>query len=199
LKDFRYYRCSGTDAYRFGGEHICSNTQIRAESLETKILETVCKILKNPGSLEQEDQDDNQREALPEKVDTLRAQLQKLRHGMERLIDSLAEGVIEKDQFTARMNRTKARVADIEAKIAAHTSDEGRRAHLRSVRNRLTEISSHVQNQLSDADWTTKREIVRALVQRIEIGPTKVTVVLRLPVETSARALEPIMATLSRA
>src|ERR1051326_5819096 len=39
LTDFRYYRCSGTDAYRFGGERICSNTQIRAESLEAEIWE----------------------------------------------------------------------------------------------------------------------------------------------------------------
>jgi hypothetical protein len=29
--------------------------------------------------------------------------------------------------------------------------------------SRLTEISSHLQNELSDADWTTKREIIRAL------------------------------------
>ncbi len=32
MTDFRYYRCSGTDAYRFGGERICSNTQIRADT-----------------------------------------------------------------------------------------------------------------------------------------------------------------------
>src|SRR5438445_8459713 len=35
LTDFRYYRCSGTDA---GGERICSNTQIRAESLEAETV-----------------------------------------------------------------------------------------------------------------------------------------------------------------
>jgi site-specific DNA recombinase len=29
MKDFRYYRCSGTDPYRFGGERICTNSQIR--------------------------------------------------------------------------------------------------------------------------------------------------------------------------
>ena len=57
MRDFRYYRCSGTDAYRFGGERICSNTQIRAESLEAEIWENVCKIVRNPGSLQQENQD----------------------------------------------------------------------------------------------------------------------------------------------
>jgi hypothetical protein len=29
LKDFIYYRCSGSDAYRFGGERICSNSQVQ--------------------------------------------------------------------------------------------------------------------------------------------------------------------------
>ncbi len=127
------------------------------------------------------------------------AQRQKLQHGMDRLIDSFAEGVIDKDQFTPRMNRTKTRISEIEAKIAAQTSDQGRQARLRLVRSRLTEISSHLQNELGDADWTTKREIIRALVQRIEIGQKKVALVLRPPTDTSGRVLDPIMVTLSRA
>ena len=198
LRDFRYYRCSGTDAYRFGGERICSNTQIRAEWLENEIWEHVSKIVTKPGSLEQGDRDSNQSNALSKSIDTLEEQRQKLRRGMERLIDSLAEGIIDREQFTSRMNRTKTRIADIEAKLSAQTADEDRRTHVRSVMSRLAELSSHLRTQLNDADWVTKREIIRALVQRIEIGPTSLAVFLRLPAETSARALEPIMVTLSR-
>jgi hypothetical protein len=91
------------------------------------------------------------------------------------------------------MNRTKARIAYIDRKIGTQAADEERRTHVRSVMNRLAELSTHLQSQLNDADWATKREIIRALVQRIEIGPTKVAVVLRLPTGTSSRALEPIM------
>ena len=197
--DFSYYRCSGTDGYRFGGERICSNTQFRADKLENQVWDNVCKILRNPGVLEQEDQSSSGQRTGEQNVDKLMAQRQKLRHGMDRLIDSLAEGVIEKDQFTARINRTKARIAEIDATVSARTSDEGRQAHLRSVRNRLSAISRQVQNQLSHADWTTKREIIRALIQRIEIAETKVAIVLRLPADTNARAIDPIMVTLSRA
>jgi hypothetical protein len=42
-------------------------------------------------------------------------------------------------------------------------------------------------------------EIIRAIVQRIEIAPTNIAVVLRLPTETSARGVDPIVVTLSRA
>ena len=108
--DFSYYRCSGTDGYRFGGERICSNTQVRADTLENQIWENVCKILRNPEILEGEDQNSSsQSTSVEANVDTLIAQRQKLQHGIDRLIDSLAEGVIDKDQFTPRMNRTKTR------------------------------------------------------------------------------------------
>jgi hypothetical protein len=39
--------------------------------------------------------------------------------GMERLIDALADGVIDKAQFTLRMIRVKGRLADLDAKIAS--------------------------------------------------------------------------------
>ena len=106
---------------------------------------------------------------------------------LERLIDSLAEGVFEIDQFTARMKRTKARIAEIDTKIGSQAAEEGRRAHLRSMMSRLSGLSTHLQSQFNDADWSTKREIIRALVQRIEIGPTIIAVVLRLPTDTSSR------------
>lgn len=200
LRDFSYYRCSGTDGYRFGGERICSNTQARADTLENRIWEKVCNILENPGTLEHHDQD---RSARPNEVDAnvtaLRAQRQKLQRGMDRLIDTFADGLIDKEQFTARMNRTKARIEEINARIADHTSQEGRQAHLKSVTNRLIEIARQVRNKLIHADWTTKREIIRALVQRIEIGPKNIGVALRLPADSGARAPGPIMVTLSRA
>ena len=92
---------------------------------------------------------------------------------MERLIDSLAEGVIDRDQFTARMDRTKVRIEEIEAKMGAHATGEGRRAHVRSLMSRLGELSNHLESQSRDPGWVTKREIIRAIVQRIEFGPQK--------------------------
>ena len=39
MKDFGYYRCFGTDPYRFRGEHLCSSSQIQAEKIETVVWE----------------------------------------------------------------------------------------------------------------------------------------------------------------
>jgi site-specific DNA recombinase len=203
-RDFQYYRCSGTDTYRFGGERICSNTQVRADKIEAELWNYVCEIIKHPGTLEEAlcHHDSAPRTVLSEDVDSLKAQRQRLQHGMERLIDTLAEGVIDTDQFTSRMERAKTRLADLDAKIASQAADEDRRIYIHLAMRRLTELSSRLQSEQSElkkATWATKREIIRAVVQRIEIGPTKIEIVFRLPTETDARGVEPIVVKLSRA
>lgn len=44
----------GTDAYRFGGQRICSNTQVRTDLLEVAVWAEVRALLENPQRLEQE-------------------------------------------------------------------------------------------------------------------------------------------------
>lgn len=53
-KKYAYYRCIGTDAYRFGGEHICSNKQVRTDYLEQAVWEDVCSFLSDPNRIEHE-------------------------------------------------------------------------------------------------------------------------------------------------
>ena len=41
-RDYAYYRCIGSDAYRFGGERLCHNTQVRTDRLEQAVWTEVC-------------------------------------------------------------------------------------------------------------------------------------------------------------
>ena len=47
MGDFVYYRCSGSDGYRFGGERICSNSQVQGAFLETTVWREVSSLLMN--------------------------------------------------------------------------------------------------------------------------------------------------------
>ena len=161
-------------ATNFAASAFVAIPKLGQTSLENQIWECVCNILNHPGVLEQQDHGSTQRTDVEANVDALIAQRHKLQKGMARLIDSFAEGVIDKDQFTARINRTKARIGSIDPTIAAQTSEEDTQTRLLSVQGRLAELSSRLKNKLSDADWSTKREMIRALVQRIEIGQTKI-------------------------
>jgi hypothetical protein len=64
--------------------------------------------------------------------------------------------------------KRKIRIAEIEMKMSAQETGEERRAHVRALMSRLGEFSNRIESQLRDPDWATKREIIRAVVQRIE-------------------------------
>ena len=198
MKDFRYYRCSGSDGYRFGGERICSNAQVQGEFLESTVWHEVCDLLTHPERLEDEYQSSGRVGASLESVETLKAQRLKLQRSLERLIDSFTEGLIEKDQFTSRMTRTKSRIADLDTKIKDDTGDVDQLEHLRLAAKRLRDLATAVGPDLATADWHRRRDIIRTLVQRIEIGPEVLGIVFRVMQGARGSGAESIVVTLPR-
>ena len=87
---YAYYRCLGTDAYRFGGERVCQNTQVRTDLLDVAVWQDVWTLLAHPERLAEE----YRRRWPPEtrakrtSLATVEAQIGKLRQGVARLIDS---------------------------------------------------------------------------------------------------------------
>lgn len=198
MKDFRYYRCSGSDGYRFGGERICSNAQIQGQFLESAVWHGVCDLLTHPERLEHEYQVGGKVGASLESVETLKAQRLKLQPALERLIDSFTEGLIEKDQFTSRMGRTKSRIAELDRKIKDDAGDVDRLEHLRLAASRLRELAAAVGPHLANSDWHRRRDIIRTLVQRIEIGRETIKVVFRVTPDARNSGPESIVVRLSR-
>jgi site-specific DNA recombinase len=179
MRDFLYYRCSGSDGYRFGGERICSNSQVQGAFLETTVWREVSSVLMNPERIELDHGEHSTAGTLLDNIETLKSQRTKLQHAMERLIDSFTEGLIEKDQFTSRMARTKTRITDLDAEIKASAGDVDQLEHLRLATARLRELAAAVGPELAGADWQRRREIIRTLVRRIHIDTEAIKIIFR--------------------
>ena len=196
MKDFRYYGCSGSDGYRFRGERICSNAQVQGEFLETAVWREVSDLLTSPERLERDYQDRTRAGTSLDNIELLKAQRLKLQHALERLIDSFTDGLIEKDQFTSRMGRTKSRIADLDAKIKADGGDVNQLENLRLATERLRKLAAAVGSRLANTALYRRREIIRTLVQRIEIGPEVIKIVFRVTPDTRGLWSEFIVAKL---
>jgi len=180
---YAYYRCVGMDGYRFAGQRICANTQIRTDVVEVAVWQEVCHLLADPQRLEREYRRRGQarpRGARWETPESLRAQSHKLQRGIARLIDGYAEGLIGKAEFEPRIKRMKQRVTALEDQLQQLADEAVQHRELRLLIGRLEEFVAKVQRGLVTADWQTKREIIRALVRRVEIDKQEVTVVFRV-------------------
>jgi site-specific DNA recombinase len=176
------YRCLGTDAYRCGGERVCQNTPVRTDLLELAVWQEVCALLAQPERLAEE----YRRRLHPDRptkhtpLTTLEAPLGKLRQGLARLIDSYTDALIEKHEFEPRITRLRQRIAHVEAQRQQLAEEAALHTDLRLIIGRLEDCAAQVQEGLAEADWSRKREIIRALVKRVEVAHDRVHVVFRI-------------------
>lgn len=182
-RHYAYYRCIGSDAYRFGGQRLCQNKQVRTDLLEEAVWNDVCALLQDPSRVEQEYQRRliGHTSAKEQKgMQQLESLLQKVKRGIARLIDAYSEGLVEKSEFEPRIRRAKERLAELEAEAKVQADLETQERELRLVIGRLQEFAERVQEGLSGADWSTRREIIRTLVKRVEIAEEEVRVTYRV-------------------
>jgi site-specific DNA recombinase len=182
-REYAYYRCVGSDAYRFGGQRLCHNKQIRTDLLEQAVWHQVCRLLEDPGRVAHEYQ--RRLDAVqmaPGEADAavLERQATKVRQGIARLIDGYAEGYLDKAEAEPRIRRFKERLQALELQCEQLRSQARQEAELQLVIGRLEVFSAQVSAGLDELDWTGRRELIRTLVKRVEIEPERVRVVFRI-------------------
>jgi site-specific DNA recombinase len=182
-RDYAYYRCIGSDAYRFGGQRMCFNTQVRTDRLEEAVWQQVCQLLEDPQRLGQEYERRLQAaQASPgeSQMALVEKQINKLRQGIARLIDGYTEGYIDKSEFEPRIRRFKERLAALEDQAQQLLEHSQLLAQLQLIIGRLEEFSAKVKAGLGKLDWHGRRELIRTLVKRVEIDRERVNVVFRI-------------------
>lgn len=181
---YAYYRCLGTDAYRFGGERICDNLQVRTDKIDQLVWEEVCDLLQNGRRLQEEYE---RRLHTPhqerDELTITQAQMAKVRQGIARLIDSYAAGYIEKLEFEPRITRLRQRLSILEQKAGKIADELVLQEELYLVISRLEDFAAQVKGSLAEADWHTRRDLIRTLVKQVEIDKEEVNVVFRVPLD----------------
>ena len=173
-----YYRCIGTDAYRFGGKKVCQATQIRTEVLDDLVWSEVTDLLRNPQRLQTE----FARRAGKKKVDVaaLETQRKNIQSKVARIIDSYADGLIGKQDFEPRIKRAKEQLKKIDEQLRFVEQEAVDEAQLKLITVRIDDFAAKIGGRLEKIDWDTKRQIIRALVRKVEISHDEVNVVFRV-------------------
>ena len=181
----RYYRCTGADGYRFNGKAVCRNGPVRGDQLEQVVWSQVRSLLEQPDRVA----DEYRRRiglahdgaAMPDEIVRLNRQITTMRRGVGRLIDSYAEGLIDKTEFEPRIAGLKQRLSQLQERHRAALDAIEVERDLSLVISRLEDFSAKVANRLDGLDPGGMQEIIRILVRRIEIDGDAIEVVFRVP------------------
>jgi site-specific DNA recombinase len=183
-RDYAYYRCCGSDAYRFGGQRLCANPQLRTDRADAAVWQEVQRLLQNPDLITAEYEQRLQRAQHTDRdrpdLVTAEAQIAKLRRGIARLIDSYAEGLIEKAEFEPRITGLRQRIKTWEQQAAALQDEAALRRTLSLIIGRLEDFAKQVRQRMAAPDWSLQRDLIRLLVKRVEVDHDEINVVFRV-------------------
>lgn len=156
--------------------------QVRTDLLDLAVWREVCTLLAYPERLAEE----YRRRLQPAgsangtSLATLEGQIAQLKHGIARLIDSYADGLIDKTEFEPRITRVRQRIARLEEQRRQFADEAALQADLQLIIGRVEDFAAKVHNGLEVADGASQRELIRALVKRVEVGRHEVNIVFRI-------------------
>ncbi len=179
---YAYYRCTGSDAYRFGGQRLCWNKQIRTDILDAAVWEDLRGLLSEPERVREEYERRLQgaQGGPNQEVEHLGKLINNVKKMISRLIDAYGDGLLDKSEFEPRISAARTRLSRLAEEHRQRIGEAAQEAELRLVIGQLEEFARRVSQGLQEPDWATRREVVRALVKKVEIDEQEVRIVYRV-------------------
>ena len=181
-----YYRCLGSDDYRYQGGRVCQNKPVRAGYADKVVWDHVTALLADPALIRAEIGKRLERARTSDPVTRKRGQLEqalaKTTASIAAMITAFSEQLITIDELRARMPALRALETGLKDQIAAldtHAAD--RDAYLKLAGD-LEGFLARLRGSSATATVEDRQRVLRAVVQDVLVGPEKITIRHRIPV-----------------
>jgi site-specific DNA recombinase len=180
-----YYRCLGSDDYRYQGGRVCRNQPVRADYLDTVVWDHITALLADPALIRAEISKRLQAARTSGPVTSqrnrLEAALAKATASISAMIEALAEQLITIDELRARMPHLRAREASLRGQIDALDAQAADRDAYLKLADNLEGFLARLQHSAATATVEDRQKVLRLLVKDVLIGPEKITIRHRIP------------------
>lgn len=180
-KPYVWYRCLGTDKYRFHGETICDNPSLNGTLTDDEVWSDVCDLLRDPGRLRREFDRRLEREKPDEPaLASLRQSIARLKRRTARLIDAWENELIDRADFEPRIARVREQLRREEESLSSHARTASDEETLRLVVADFSDFAAQLSARIDELDAGTKRKLLHLLIKRIEVDKEEVRIVYKV-------------------
>ena len=185
-----YYRCLGSDDYRYEGGRVCGNKPVRADYLDTVVWDHITGLLADPGLIRAEIDRRLTRARTSDPVTRQRKQLElalaKASTSVTAMIEAYAEQLITIDELRARMPHLRAREANLRSQLGALDAQAADQDAYLKLADDLDGFLAQLRGSAATASISERQRVLRLLVKDVLIGPEKITIRHRIPVRERA-------------
>jgi site-specific DNA recombinase len=184
-KKIYYYRCLGSDDYRYEGGRVCANKPVRADYLDQVVWDHITGLLADPHLIQAEI---DKRLHAARTTDPTRRQRQSLQLALAkattaitRIIEAFSEQLITIDELRQRMPDLRARETNLRNQISASDAQQADREHYLTLATDVQAFLTTLHHHADTATVEDRQRVLRLVVKDILIGPENITVRHRIP------------------
>jgi site-specific DNA recombinase len=180
-----YYRCLGSDDYRYEHGRICDNRPVRVDYLDDLVWGQVTALLADPLLVQAEL--DRRLEALrvlnPATAERSRLELELARStkGIERLVQAYQEELLTLDELRARMPDLRAKKTGLSSALASLDAQLLDRETYLALAENLEGFLTRLRDTSEAATIEDRQKVVRSVIKEILVGPERVVIRHSIP------------------
>jgi DNA invertase Pin-like site-specific DNA recombinase len=180
-----YYRCLGSDDYRYEHGRVCNNQPVRADYLDALVWAQVTALLADP-ALVQAELDRrlaDLRAANPATAERSRLELELTRatKGIERLVHAYQEDLLTLDELRARMPDLRAKETSLRASLASLEAQLLDRDSYLKLAESLDGFLAKLRDTTDTATVEARQKVLRSVVKEVLVGPERVVIRHSIP------------------
>ena len=181
-----YYRCLGSDDYRYEHGRICDNQPIRADYLDELVWGQVTALLADP-TLVQRELDrrlGELRAANPATTERARLELELSRttKAITRLVQAYQEELITLDELRSRMPDLRAKDTSLQASLNSLAAQLLDRETYLKLAEQLDSFLARLRDTADTATIQNRQKVLRSVVKEVLVGPERVVIRHTIPV-----------------
>jgi len=184
-----YYRCLGSDAYRYEQGRICHNRPVRQDQLDAVVWEHVARLLAEP-TLIRSELDRRLAELQSTDPDAayksrLERELTRVNAARNRLIEAYQEELLSLDELRQQMPALRTKESTVRRQldmIAARLADQ---ASYVKLAESLESFLGRLQNAVQAASIPERQQVLRLVVKEVLVGPERIVIRHSLPVSAT--------------
>ena len=181
-----YYRCLGSDDYRYEKGRVCGNQPVRADYLDEVVWAHVTALLADPTLVraELDRRLDELKAANPATAERSRLELDATRttKAIGRLVEGYQEALISLEELRTRMPALRAKHASTQAALDALNAQLLDRETYLKLAEDLETFLSRLRDTAESATVLERQKVLRSVVKEVLVGPERIVIRHSIPV-----------------
>ncbi|MDD5599719.1 MAG: recombinase family protein [Victivallaceae bacterium] len=186
LRKIYYYRCLGSDDYRYPDGRKCKSFPIRQDYLDNLVWKHVIHLLENEELIRDEIQrrikESKNTDLTQKQQNNLQAGLNKVHNGIDRLLDAYQEGMLPIEELRNRIGNLRKKEATLTKELNALKFKYIEQQRLSQIETSVSSFIGCLKERAKNLNIEEKQKVVRLLLKDILIGKDTITVNHSIPI-----------------